>query len=805
MSPAASRVLDSGSFRDRDGRVYRPGGRIIRGLSAEALEQFEKLQSTAFHAQFLEQGKLVGSERLATGEVPLAQAERERWAGFIEHQRIPVISYPYEWTFSMLQEAAQLQLELVEAAIREDMTLKDATPYNIQFVSGRPVFIDIASFETLQPGAPWAGYRQFCEMFLFPLMLQAYKGLNFQPLMRSSIDGVSVQTAARLFGLRDRFRAGVLTHVWLQSKLDRRYGGSARDVRTDLKSAGFNKELILANVRKLRKLVAGLEWGGEGSEWGDYEEFHNYSERDQALKESFVDECVAESAAALVWDIGCNTGRFSRIAAAHVEQVLAMDLDHLAVERLYREVRGGAAENILTLVQNVADPSPSWGWRNRERLELGQRARPDLVLCLALIHHVVISANVPLDEFIDWLAELSDQLIIEFVSREDDKVQALLRNKEDKYSDYSQEGLEKALGRHFDIRRMQGLESGNRFLYWCSRPLAAADEAADYETRLRNEQAHFDSYVNVNALPEIFSYWSNKYLVPMLSPHGFTSPDEFFLKFIRERCVRSPETNCAIASVGAGECDLEIELARRLMADGIGNFRLDCLEVNPNVIERAKSRLGDPGLDEQICFLREDFNQWRPPADQYDVVMANQALHHVVELEHLFDSIALGMKGDGLFLVSDMIGRNGHQRWPEALEVVNEFWEELPDPYRFNRQLQRHEGRFINHDCSSSGFEGIRAQDILPLLVERFHFRLFLPYGNAVFVFIDRAFGHNFDASAPWDRNFIDRVHAADERGFRDGRLKPTALLAALTLEPAETALRDPRLTPRFCIREPES
>jgi len=370
----------------------------------------------------------------------------------------------------MLRDAAALQLDILEAAIMAGFTFKDATPYTIQFVNGRPVFIDIPSIETLPPGAPWAGYRQFCEMFLIPLMLQAYKGIHFQPLMRASIDGVSVQTAARIFGLNDRFRSGVLTHVWLQAKLESRYGATQQNVRSDLKSAGFNKELILANVRKLRKLVGKLSWKGEGSEWGTYESFHNYSESDHELKEAFIDECVAESQAKQVWDIGCNTGQFSKIASRHAESVLAMDLDHFAVERFYREIREcGQDRNILPLVQNITDPSPNWGWRNAERVDLPTRARPDLVMCLALIHHVIISANVPMAEFISWLESLSEQLIIEYVSRSDDKVKALLRNKQDKYSDYSRTNLESLLQAHYKIVRMQELESGNRYLYWCRR------------------------------------------------------------------------------------------------------------------------------------------------------------------------------------------------------------------------------------------------------------------------------------------------------------------------------------------------
>lgn len=468
MTSDTDMIIDAGSFRDRDGRIYRCGDRIVRGISAGALEDYRKLEVTNFFRKFTESGRIVGTREVAALDVPLADDEKARWAGFLEHERIPVVSYAYEWTFSMLRDAAVLTLDLLEAAIQENMTLKDATPYNVQFVGGKPVFIDIPSFETLPAGSTWSGYRQFCEMFLFPLMLQAYRGIDIQPMMRSSIDGVRVQTMSRMFGFWQRFKKGVFTHVWLQAKLDSKYGGTSQNVKSDLKSAGFSKELILANVRKTRKLVQKLSWGGEGSEWGAYEEFHNYSESDHELKEAFINDCVRDGGAQTVWDIGANTGQFSRIAARHARQVLAMDIDHFAVERMYRKNTADGVSNILPLVQNVVDPSPNWGWRNSERSDLVSRARPDLLLCLALIHHVVITANVPLDEFIAWLASLTDQLVIEYVSRADDKVETLLRNKEDKYHDYSRENLESALAVHFDIRRKLPLESGHRFLYWCA-------------------------------------------------------------------------------------------------------------------------------------------------------------------------------------------------------------------------------------------------------------------------------------------------------------------------------------------------
>lgn len=473
MMHELSEKADSGSFRDRDGRVYHHQGRVLRGLSATALENYRQLQEKSFYQKLVKSGKVIATRELPVEENPLPASVREQWSGFLEHEPVPVISYAYEWTFSMFKAAASLQLHLVERAISNGFTVKDATPYNVQFVDRKPVFIDIPSFEPLKEGEPWSGYRQFCEMFLFPLLLQSYKNCDFQPFMRASIDGVSVQKAAALFGFRDRFRKGVMSHVWLQAKLDRRYGGSSENIRSSLKSAGFNRELILVNVRKMQKLIKKLEWQATGSEWGDYSEFHNYSDADHVRKEDFIREAVTLAKPSTVWDIGCNTGQFSRIAASLCEQVVATDIDHVAVERLY--LNKDTPANILPLVQNVADPSPNWGWRNTERGDLQSRSKPDLVLCLALIHHVVITANIPLAEFVDWLAGLADKLVIEYVSRRDDKVKTLLRNKEDKYRDYSCENLQANLKRYFVIRQQIELNNGDRTLFFCEKSQAGPD------------------------------------------------------------------------------------------------------------------------------------------------------------------------------------------------------------------------------------------------------------------------------------------------------------------------------------------
>ena len=456
---------DSGSFRDRNGRVYLAGERVLRGLSAEALDNFRKLEGADFYRKLQETGEVVASRETSQPDPLPDDAD---WAGWLEHDPIDFISYPYEWSFGMLRDAADLQLRILEAALAQGWTLKDASPYNIQFQAGKPVFIDLPSFEPAG-NSPWVGYRQFCEMFLFPLMLQAYRGLDFQPLLRARIGGIGVQQMAALMGVRDRLRAGVLTHVWLQAMLERRYQSTDRNVRAELDSAGFSRELVIANVRRMRKLVGRLEWRAAASEWSDYASCHNYSDEDVAAKQDFVSQAVQSCVPKRVWDLGCNTGAFAAIAAGHCRNVVAMDADHLAVERLYRNRAIMDTGQVLPLVQNIADPSPDWGWNLSERRALAARGTPDLVLCLALLHHLVIGANIPLTEVMDWLAKLSPHIVIEFVGRDDEKVETLLRNRPDPCHDYQLAAFESSLARHFRIEQSQELSGGRRRLYFCKR------------------------------------------------------------------------------------------------------------------------------------------------------------------------------------------------------------------------------------------------------------------------------------------------------------------------------------------------
>ena len=324
---------------------------------------------------------------------------------------------------------------------------------------------------------------------------------------------------------------------------------------------------------------------------------------------------------------------------------------------------------------------------------------------------------------------------------------------------------------------------------------------SNYEARLRAERATYDGCVDVHALPQIFHYWSNKYLRPKLEAFGFSNPDEFFAVHIRE-AQSAAGRPISVASLGSGNGDTEVRVAKWLVDRGVHDFRIDCYDLNPTMLERGRADAAASGVSEHIHGVVADLNRWKP-SSRYDVVMANQSLHHMLELESIFSAIVDCLEPEGIFITSDMIGRNGHQRWPEARAIIDDLWKELPSSYRYNHQLRRQEDQFLDWDCSADGFEGIRAQDILPLLVERFEFDLFLPFANVVDPFIDRGFGHNFSVEREWDRQFIDRVHARDEAELLRGTIKPTHLIAVMCRGRAGHRRGVGPLTPESCVRRP--
>ena len=472
-SDAAGMALrpEAGSFKDPAGRVYRLGGapgagRIVRGLRGEGLANAQRLLAEPFFQDLMRDGDVVQTRLLGGDEAALAPLIAAGWQGAIEHDPIGFPSWPYEWPFAMLRDAALLQLRLLDASVRNGWILKDATPFNEQWQGVRPTFIDVPSFVP-RDGRFWRAYRQFNAAFLTPLLLTAHLGVPFQPLLRARLDeGVPAEEAARYFRGMRRFRRGVLSHVWFPAKAER---ASARRkaVRPPSSPAGQrqSRKTLLALIDSLRRLVGGLAFRPASNEWIRYPRAHSYSDADYARKGRFVAERVAARKPGVVWDLGANTGAMARIAARSAGLVVAMDRDHAAADALYRRLRDeGAPRNILPLVMDVANPSPAQGWAGRERAGLAERGRPDLVLCLALLHHLRAAANVPLALILDWLRSLAAPVLLEFVAPEDEMFARLVARKDEPCADYDGARFNHEVARRFRVRERLRLKGGLREL-----------------------------------------------------------------------------------------------------------------------------------------------------------------------------------------------------------------------------------------------------------------------------------------------------------------------------------------------------
>jgi hypothetical protein len=455
--------FDDGSFRDRSARVLVRNNGVFRSLTTDGLNAWREVSRAPFFRRLMSEERIVETRELSCDEIEQLDLP-EDFPAILQHERIPFVSYPYEWSFGMLKQAALLHLEILNEALNSGLILKDASPYNVQFRGARPVFIDIGSFVALAPNEPWVAYRQFCELMLFPLLLQAYRHVDFQPVLRGELEGVSAQQFLRWLSWRDLLRPGVFSHGWLQATLERHTRSVSTSTVRDLQSSGFRTEMIRRNVCKLTRLIERLDWKTEGTQWMNYRTALPHVVQDDAAKSAFVRRVCDCRRWPLVWDLGCNDGQFSRIAAETADTVVAMDRDHGCAERLYRGLHEERSTNVLPLCVNLANLSPAMGWRGRERKRLEERGRPDLVLCLGLIHHLVIGHNIPLPEVTEWLASLGGEVVVEFPSKRDGMVQGLLRNKHDQYSDYSLDQLELALSRSFEIRNRATLPSGERTL-----------------------------------------------------------------------------------------------------------------------------------------------------------------------------------------------------------------------------------------------------------------------------------------------------------------------------------------------------
>jgi 2-polyprenyl-3-methyl-5-hydroxy-6-metoxy-1,4-benzoquinol methylase len=446
----------SASFRDPSGFLFSRGGVLYRQINQAYAEDYARLMDSGLYEKLLKAGLLVPHVESQQSAADPASAFK-----VIEPEQVPFISYPYEWSFSQLKDAALATLSIQKRALKLGMTLKDASAYNIQFLRGRATLIDTLSFELYREGKPWDAYRQFCQHFLAPLALMSYRDVRLSQLLRVYIDGVPLDLASDLLPARTKFNFGLLTHIHIHAGAQKRYADKAVNTRV----AQMSQQAMTGLIESLESTVRKLAWKPAGTEWGDYYENTNYSDHAFEHKKQLVHAWAQERQPARVWDLGGNTGVFSREAAASGAQVISFDIDPAAVEQNYRTARKNKEQNVLPLVLDLTNPSPSLGWSNQERDSFTARGPVDMVLALAVIHHLAISNNVPLPQLAEFFAARTRWLVIEFVPKSDSQVQKLLASRRDIFTDYTRDGFEKAFSAKFRVEKAEAVQDSERTLY----------------------------------------------------------------------------------------------------------------------------------------------------------------------------------------------------------------------------------------------------------------------------------------------------------------------------------------------------
>ena len=444
------------SFKDPSGFVFQVDGQVYRQVNQEYASEYDHLMNSGLYKHLVQKRWLIPHE-----EIDQNLTETPKWYKTLRPEQVSTISYPYEWCFEELKDAGLLTLQILRASLEYGMIIKDATPFNIQFHKGRAVFIDTLSFEKYDPLLPWVAYRQFCQHFLFPLYLEYYLKADLQKTMSTYMDGIPVDITSKLLPLKSNLSLGVWLHVYTQNTFRNSSKSKAEQIR-------FNKKKLINLISHLEHII-GRFVVRKSTTWSNYYEETILDKQYLLNKEKIFLEFCEELSVSSALDLGANEGYFTKLLAKKGIEVVSTDTDSRTIGNLYQYVKQQQVPNILPLVIDVTNPSPALGFNNAERSAFHDRVKPELVLALALIHHLVIGKNITLEMLGEYFAGIARYLVIEFVPREDPKVKQMLASRKDVFSDYSIERFEDCFTRHFDIQNKKLIPGTTRTLYLLQR------------------------------------------------------------------------------------------------------------------------------------------------------------------------------------------------------------------------------------------------------------------------------------------------------------------------------------------------
>ncbi len=443
------------SYRDPSGFVFRKSGIVYRQVNKVFQEHFDLFISSGCYEQLQQKGWLIPHENIKENI-----SGNDQWYATLQPEPIAFISYPYEWSFDMLKDAALLTLAIMKQSLAFGMILKDATPYNIQWHNGKLIFIDTLSFEKYDETMPWIAYRQFCENFLSPLLLAHHTRMPLQEMLLAYSDGIPLALTQALLPWQTRFSVHTYLHIHLHAKY------SLKPPSQPGKKAVFSRQKLLNLVASLEVLITKLKLPENKSTWsGYYEEASqrtDYLEQKKKIIQSWLEKISPVTTAA---DLGANKGEFSKLTAAKNIQTIAADFDAHCINVLYNEIKERGEKHILPLILDLSKPSPAIGVNNEERDSFVERTHADLVLALALIHHLAIGKNIPLEKIAELFQRICHFLIIEFVPKSDEKIRLMLAGKKDIYTQYNEANFTIAFQRYFTILEKETITTTGRNIY----------------------------------------------------------------------------------------------------------------------------------------------------------------------------------------------------------------------------------------------------------------------------------------------------------------------------------------------------
>ena len=455
--------FEKGSYRDPVGKIFYYKGRVLRGLNSKGVERFKYIKENHILEESIKKNFLISTKEAT--DLPKIN-ELSEFDLILEHKRIDYITYPYEWCFDQLKDAALHHLNFQLFLLEKNCVLIDASAYNIQFINSKPIFIDTLSLSEYKEGSYWTGHKQFCENFLNPLILSSKKNIDFNNWFKGNLEGITTSDLNNILSLKDKLNYSLFFHVFLMDRYEKKALLKPKEISQRInKKKALSKKSYKGMLLQLKKFILGLSKDKTLSKWSNYSENNSYNPEEEEKKIRIIENFIKKNKFNYLADLGCNDGLYSfKSLKCGAKKVLGFDSDLNVLNKAYLSSKINNL-NFHPVYIDFTNPSPSQGWNEKERKGFNQRMKFNGMIALALYHHITIGNNIPMKEAIDWLISFAPKGVIEFVPKEDDMIKEMTKLKGDIFENYNEERFKLYLEQKVKIININKVSSSGRTLY----------------------------------------------------------------------------------------------------------------------------------------------------------------------------------------------------------------------------------------------------------------------------------------------------------------------------------------------------